>query len=134
MFLPMSWTSPFTVAITTRPLVRSASPGCLSASMNGMRWATALFFHPGDLARLGVPRSRRLDDRAEVGARLLHPPRGLHHLRQEHLPGAEQVTDHVHPAHQRALDDLDRPAAARGARPPRPRGGGPVVLAASFAA
>ena len=37
MFLPMSWTSPLTVAMTTLPLLRSASPGCFSASMNGIR-------------------------------------------------------------------------------------------------
>ncbi len=41
MFLPMSWTSPFTVAITTVPLVSFcfASVGSLafSSSMKGMR-------------------------------------------------------------------------------------------------
>ena len=42
MFLPMSWTSPFTVAMTTRPADRDA-PGSFSASMNGTRWATAFF-------------------------------------------------------------------------------------------
>jgi hypothetical protein len=40
--------------------------------------------------------------------RLLHHARGLDHLRQEHLAGAEQVADHVHAVHQRTLDDLDR--------------------------
>ena len=40
MFLPMSWTSPLTVAMTIVPLVSllAASPGCsFSASMNGIR-------------------------------------------------------------------------------------------------
>src|SRR6185437_8210943 len=41
MFWPMSCTSPFTVAITTRPLLR-AVPSLL-CSMNGIRWATARF-------------------------------------------------------------------------------------------
>ncbi len=42
MFLPMSWTSPLTVAITTRPADFDA-PGSFSASMYGTRWATAFF-------------------------------------------------------------------------------------------
>jgi hypothetical protein len=33
--------------------------------------------------------------------RLLHHPRRLHHLRQEHLAGAEEVADDVHAVHQR---------------------------------
>ena len=53
-----------------------------------------------------------LDERDQVGDGLLHDAGGLHHLREEHLPGAEQVADDVHAVHQRALDDLDRPAAA----------------------
>src|ERR687884_552224 len=53
MFLPMSWTSPFAVAMTTLPLVRSASPGCFSASMNGTRWATAFFITRADLTTCG---------------------------------------------------------------------------------
>ena len=54
----------------------------------------------------------RLDERDQVGDGLLHHAGGLDHLRQEHLAGAEQVADDVHAGHQRALDDLDRPAAA----------------------
>ena len=42
MFLPMSWTSPFTVASSTLPALRS-SPGVFSASRWGMRYATAFF-------------------------------------------------------------------------------------------
>jgi len=53
----------------------------------------------------------RLDEGDEVGNRLLHHPRGFHHLRQEHLAAAEQVADHVHAVHQGAFDDLDRPPA-----------------------
>ena len=33
MFLPMSWTSPFTVAMTTRPLLRFFAVSSFSASM-----------------------------------------------------------------------------------------------------
>ena len=53
-----------------------------------------------------------LDERHEVGDRLLHHPGALDHLGQEHLAGPEQVADDVHPVHQRPLDDLDR--AGRG--------------------
>ena len=49
-----------------------------------------------------------LDERHEVRDRLFHHPRGLYHLRQEHLAGAEKVADDVHPVHERALDHLDR--------------------------
>ena len=42
MFLPMSWTSPFTVAITTLPFARDWA-GSFSASRYGTRWATAFF-------------------------------------------------------------------------------------------
>ena len=41
--------------------------------------------------------------------RLLHDAGGFHHLRQEHLAAAEQISDHVHAGHQRAFDHLDRP-------------------------
>ena len=40
--------------------------------------------------------------------RLLHHARRLHDLRQEHLARAEQVADHVHARHQRALDHVER--------------------------
>ena len=55
----------------------------------------------------------RLDVGQQVGDSLLHHPGRLHHLRQEHFPGAEEVTDDIHAIHQRALDHLDR-ATARG--------------------
>ena len=45
---------------------------------------------------------------------LLHHPGRFHDLRQEHLPGAEEVADDVHAGHQRALDDVER---ARGREP-----------------
>ncbi len=48
-----------------------------------------------------------LDVGNEVRDRLLHHARALHHLRQEHLAGAEEVADHVHAVHERALDHLD---------------------------
>ena len=51
--------------------------------------------------------------------RLLHHARAFHDLRQEHLAGAEEIADDVHAVHQRALDHLDRLAAARRDRAPR---------------
>ena len=44
----------------------------------------------------------------QVGDGSLHRARALDDLRQEHLAGAEQVADHLHPVHQRALDDQQR--------------------------
>ena len=49
----------------------------------------------------------RLDEGDEPGHGLFHDARALDHLRQEHLAGAEQVTDDVHAVHERAFDDLD---------------------------
>ena len=40
------------------------------------------------------------------GDGLLHRAGGLHHLRQEHLSFAEQLSDGVHAGHQRSLDDV----------------------------
>ena len=54
--------------------------------------------------RLAALRLFRLDVRHQMRHRLLHDASRLHHLRQEHLPGAEQVADHVHAVHQRTLD------------------------------
>ena len=45
--------------------------------------------------------------------RLLHHAGRLDHLRQEHLAGAEEVADDVHPRHQRALDDVQRPLGGK---------------------
>ena len=53
MFLPMSWTSPLTVAVTTVPLVRRPGPASCRASMNGMRWATAFFITRADFTTCG---------------------------------------------------------------------------------
>ena len=62
MFLPMSWTSPFTVAITMVPCGSVSSPAASararSSSMKGSRWADGP----------------------------LHDAGALHHLGQEHLP------------------------------------------------
>eukprot|EP00882_Tetradesmus_deserticola_P032291 GHRQ01036590.1.p1 GENE.GHRQ01036590.1~~GHRQ01036590.1.p1 ORF type:complete len:132 (+),score=10.57 GHRQ01036590.1:143-538(+) len=53
MFLPMSCTSPLTVAMTNTPALLSTdmSPPILrfSSSMNGMRWPTARFITRADL-------------------------------------------------------------------------------------
>src|SRR5579862_2674809 len=50
-----------------------------------------------------------LDEGHEMGDGALHDAGALHHLRQEHFAGAEQVADDVHAVHQRPLDDLERP-------------------------
>ncbi len=47
----------------------------------------------------------------QMGHGLLHHPRTLDDLGQEHLARAEQVADHVHAVHQRAFDDVQRPPA-----------------------
>ena len=44
-----------------------------------------------------------------MGDRLLHDPGAFDDLGQEHPARPEEVADHVHPGHERALDDLDRP-------------------------
>ena len=47
-------------------------------------------------------------ERLEVGDGLLHDAGALHHLREEHLAGSEQITDDVHAIHQGPLDDVQR--------------------------
>jgi len=68
---------------------------------------------PGRLA-LSARADLRFHKGDQVGHRLLHDPRGLDDLRQEHLALAEQVSHHIHPGHQRPLDDMKR---ARGSEP-----------------
>ena len=80
MFLPMSWTSPLTVAMITRPLLATPPTAARSASMNGSRWATARFITRALLTTCG----------------------------RNILPGAEQVADGAHAGHQGPLDDVDR--------------------------
>ena len=80
MFLPMSWTSPLTVAIR----MRAAGP------LGGLAGGGFLLLH----------------ERHQVGHRLLHHAGRLDHLRQEHLAGGEQVADLGHAGHQRAFDDV----------------------------
>ena len=87
MFLPMSWTSPLTVAMTILPFALASPP------------------------RVDQRRLLGLDVGQQVGDRLLHHARRLHHLRQEHLALAEQVADDVHAGHQRPFDHVQRPAA-----------------------
>ena len=41
---------------------------------------------------------------------LLHDARALDDLRKEHLPGPEEIANHVHAGHQRPLDDGERRA------------------------
>ncbi len=62
------------------------------AGDSGGEVARLLFFH----------------ERHQIGDRLLHDARGFHHLRQEHLPVAEEIADDVHAGHQRAFDDVQR--------------------------
>ena len=79
MFLPMSWTSPLTVAVTIVPARRPVP--ARSASRYGMSTATAFFITRALFTTCG----------------------------QEHPAGAEEVADDVHPGHQRALDHVERP-------------------------
>ncbi|MNP14544.1 hypothetical protein D3C76_1068760 [compost metagenome] len=51
MFLPMSCTSPLTVAMRILPLASGLSP--FSSSMNGIRWATACFITRADFTTWG---------------------------------------------------------------------------------
>ncbi|NKA88718.1 hypothetical protein GO305_02357 [Ralstonia solanacearum] len=57
MFLPMSCTSPFTVAMTILPRERTSPPAAaicrFSSSMNGIRWATACFITRADFTTCG---------------------------------------------------------------------------------
>ena len=53
MFLPMSCTSPFTVAMTILPLARESPDCAFSASMNGTRCATACFITRADFTTCG---------------------------------------------------------------------------------
>ena len=81
MFLPMSCTSPLTVAMRIFPAFLCTPPAAFfSASMNGSRYATAFF----------ITRAR------------------FHHLRQKHFAGTEQIADDVHAGHERAFDDEQR--------------------------
>src|SRR5690606_26313162 len=49
-----------------------------------------------------------LDVRDEMRHGLLHHAGALDDLGQEHLPGAEEVSDHVHSVHERAFDHAQR--------------------------
>ena len=68
---------------------------------------------------MDIPLDRRVnDDRAlrrlfsgvhiglQNGDGILHHLGGFHHLRQEHLAGAEAFSDFLHSRHQRPLNDL----------------------------
>ena len=79
MFLPMSCTSPLTVASSDLPLRRTNTAG--------------LVLHEGLEIRDGaLHHARRLDD-----------------LREEHATGSEEVADDAHSVHQRPLDHVQRP-------------------------
>ena len=78
MFLPMSCTSPLTVASTTVPLV-FCTPSA-SASMNGIRCATAFFMTRADFTTCG----------------------------RNILPEPNRSPTHVHAVHERAFDDVQR--------------------------
>ena len=53
MFLPMSCTSPLTVASTILPFDEAWSRPSFSCSMNGIRWATACFITRADFTTCG---------------------------------------------------------------------------------
>ena len=61
---------------------------------------------------LGFP-PFRFNIRLQPRHRLPHHPRALDHLRQKHLPRAEQVPDDVHAVHQRPLDHAQRAFSAQ---------------------
>ena len=65
-----------------------------------------------DALRVAVGVLLGLHEGQEMRHGLLHHAGGFHHLRQEHLARAEQVADDAHAAHQRALDDVQRPRRA----------------------
>ena len=90
MFLPMSWTSPLTVAIKIRPRVL-----CSCASLP--------FAEPLPAAAAAGLGLFGLHERGQVSDGLLHDPRALDDLGQEHLARAEQVADDVHAVHQAGL-------------------------------
>ncbi len=60
-------------------------------------------------ARVGVALLLCLDERDELRDGAFHDTRALHDLWEEHLAAAKEVADDLHPVHERALDDLDRP-------------------------
>jgi hypothetical protein len=49
-----------------------------------------------------------LDKWDEIGDGLLHHAGALYDLRQEHFAGTEQVSDHVHPVHERTFYHVER--------------------------
>ena len=54
-----------------------------------------------------------LDVREQMRDRFFHNARRFHDLRQEHFARPEQVANDIHAVHQRAFDNLDRPATSR---------------------
>ena len=56
----------------------------------------------------GISRFSCFDIGLEDAHSLFHGASGLHHLRQEHLALAKQLSDGVHAFHQRSLDDIHR--------------------------
>src|SRR5260370_601991 len=92
MFLPMSCTSPLTVATTMRPLERCA-PASLLCSMNGTRCATARFMTRALVENQSLARRphRRLDLPEDAQLSGIHDP----HV---HAGGNGVVEEHrVHP-------------------------------------
>ena len=81
MFLPMSWTSPFTVAMRTRPWVRAFAA---AGERGGF-----LSLHEREKPRDGF----------------FHHACAFHDLRQEHFSRAEEIADDAHAGHERAFDD-----------------------------
>ena len=104
MFLPMSWTSPFTVAMSTRPAdmdfstfdagVGFGEVGIFFAKESGLSLRHDVLFLFG------------LHERFEVGHGFFHDAGGFDDLREEHFSGSEEVADDTHAVHEGAFDDL----------------------------
>ena len=62
------------------------------------------------LACAAIGKLLRLHVGQQQGHGLLHDAGGFHHLRQEHLAGAEEIADDIHAGHQRAFDHMQRAA------------------------
>src|ERR1039457_345647 len=64
----------------------------------------------GDLARGNKRGLLGLHEGREVSHGLLHDAGGFDHLGQKHFAGAEEIPDHAHAVHQRALNHQQRTA------------------------
>ncbi len=75
MFLPMSCTSPLTVAMTILPWARRSPPACFL----------------------------RLHEGKQPGHGFFHDARAFDHLGQEHFARAKEIAHHAHAGHRAGL-------------------------------